>query len=154
VGDVLGIVFWRDRDLSAEVTVRPDGRVTLPLLNDIYVAGMTTSALRDKLAEDARRFVTEPTPSVIVRRVNSHNVFITGEVVKPGSYPIYGPTTVLQLIAAAGGLREFAHKSEIVIVRNVDGHPTTHLFNYKDLTKRRNLGQNIQLKPGDTVVVP
>src|SRR5262249_35104856 len=70
VGDVLVIAFWRERDLSAEVTVRPDGRITLPLLNDIYVAGMTTAALRDKLAEDARRFVTEPTPSVIVRRVN------------------------------------------------------------------------------------
>jgi polysaccharide export outer membrane protein len=154
VGDVLSVVFWRERDLSSDVTVRPDGRITLPLINDIYVSGLTPTELRSQLTGLASRFVTDPTPSVIVRQVNSRNVFITGQVVKPGAYPIYGPTRVLQLIAAAGGLREFAHSSDIVIVRNTDGHQTSQEFNYKDVTKQRNLAQNIELEPGDTVVVP
>lgn len=154
VGDVLGVVFWRERELSGEVAVRPDGRITLPLINEMYVAGLTLSELRAKVAEEAKRFVTDPTASVIVRQINSRNVFITGQVAKPGAYPIYGPTRVLQLIASAGGLREFADKSNIVIIRYVDGQQTSHLFNYKDVVKQRNLGQNIELKPGDTVVVP
>lgn len=154
VGDVLGVVFWRERELSGEVTVRPDGRITLPLINEMYVAGLTLPELRAKVAEEAKRFVTDPTASVIVRQINSRNVFITGQVAKPGAYPIYGPTRVLQLIASAGGLREFADKSNIVIIRYVDGQQTSHLFNYKDVVKQRNLGQNIELKPGDTVVVP
>lgn len=154
VGDVLGVVFWRERELSGEVAVRPDGRITLPLINEMYVAGLTLPELRAKVAEEAKRFVTDPTASVIVRQINSRNVFITGQVAKPGAYPIYGPTRVLQLIASAGGLREFADKSNIVIIRYVDGQQTSHLFNYKDVVKQRNLGQNIELKPGDTVVVP
>jgi polysaccharide export outer membrane protein len=154
VGDVLGVVFWRERELSGEVTVRPDGRITLPLINELYVAGLTLAELRAKVAEEAKRFVTDPTASVIVRQINSRNVFITGQVAKPGAYPLYGPTRVLQLIASAGGLREFADKSSIVIIRYVDGQQTSHQFNYKDVVKQRNLGQNIELKPGDTVVVP
>lgn len=154
VGDVLGVVFWRERELSGEVTVRPDGRITLPLINELYVAGLTLPELRAKVAEEAKRFVTDPTASVIVRQINSRNVFITGQVAKPGAYPLYGPTRVLQLIASAGGLREFADKSNIVIIRYVDGQQTSHLFNYKDVVKQRSLGQNIELKPGDTVVVP
>lgn len=154
VGDVLGVVFWRERELSGEVTVRPDGRITLPLINEMYVAGLTLPELRAKVADEAKRFVTDPTASVLVRQINSRNVFITGQVVKPGAYPLYGPTRVLQLIASAGGLREFADKDSIVIIRYVDGQQTSHVFNYKDVVKQRNLGQNIELKPGDTVVVP
>jgi polysaccharide biosynthesis/export protein len=154
VGDLLTVVFWRDRDLSGEVAVRPDGRITLPLINEMYVAGLTLPELREKVAEEAKRFITDPTASVLVRQINSRNVFITGQVAKPGAYPLYGPTRVLQLIASAGGLREFADKDSIVIIRHEEGAQTSLRFNYKDVVKRKNLGQNIELKPGDTVVVP
>jgi polysaccharide biosynthesis/export protein len=153
-GDVLGIVFWREKELSGEVAVRPDGLITLPLMNDIYAAGLTPDELRQKVANEAKRFVTDPTASVVVRQINSRVVYITGEVLKAGTYPMYGPMRVLQLIAAAGGLREYADKSNIVVVRNENGTQTSLMFNYDEVRKQRKLGQNIELQPGDTVVVP
>jgi len=152
--DVLGIVFWRDRDLSADVIVRPDGRISLPLLNDVDVAGLTPDQVRTKVVESARRYVDEPTATVVVRQINSRKVFITGNVERPGTFPLLRSTTVLQLIALAGGLKEFAKAGDIVVVRNDSGHQTTFPFNYDDLKRQKNLAQNIVLKPGDTVIVP
>src|SRR4029078_5497827 len=106
--DVLSIVFWKDKDLSAEVTVRPDGKVSLPLLNDIQAQGRTPDELRDALKQAAQAFVEDPNPTVMVKEIKSRRVFITGQVEKPGPYPLTGETTVLQLIAMAGGIREFA----------------------------------------------
>jgi polysaccharide export outer membrane protein len=128
--------------------------VTLPLLNDVLAAGLTPNELRLKVTEGARRFVTEPTASVVVRQIHSRNVYITGQVIKPGPYPLYGPMRVLQLIAAAGGLREFADSSKIVIVRTEGSAQSSLNFNYKDVVNRRSLAQNVELRPGDTVVVP
>ena len=152
--DVLGIVFWRDRDLSADVIVRPDGRVSLPLLNDIDVAGLTPDQVREKITEQAKRYVDEPTATVVVRQINSRKVFITGNVERPGTFPLLRNTSVLQLIALAGGLKEFAKAGDIVVVRNDDGRQLTFPFNYDDMKNRKNLTQNIALKPGDTVIVP
>jgi polysaccharide export outer membrane protein len=152
--DVLGIVFWRDRDLSADVIVRPDGRVSLPLLNDIDVAGLTPDQVRERVTERAKRYVDEPTATVVVRQINSRKVFITGNVERPGTFPLLRSTTVLQLIALAGGLKEFAKSGDIVVVRNEAGRPLTFPFNYDDMKNRKNLAQNIELKPGDTVIVP
>jgi polysaccharide export outer membrane protein len=152
--DVLGIVFWRDRDLSADVIVRPDGRISLPLLNDVDVAGLTPDQVRAKVVEGAKRYVDEPTATVVVRQINSRKVFITGNVERPGTFPLLRSTTVLQLIAVAGGLKEFAKAGDIVIVRNDNGRQLTFPFNYDDLKNRKNLAQNIVLKPGDTVIVP
>lgn len=155
VDDVLSILFWRDKDLSApEITVRPDGKVTLPLLNDIQAAGLSPEQLREAVLEAARKYVEDPNPTVIVKEIKSRKVFITGQVEKPGPYPLNGPTTILQLIATAGGLREFADGKNISVMRNQYGRQLVFAFSYQDLLKKKNLSQNIGLEPGDTVVVP
>lgn len=153
-GDVLGIVFWREKELSGDVAVLPDGRITLPLINEMTAAGLTPEQLRAALIEAARQFVTDPTATVVVRQVNSRRVFVTGMVAKPGQYPLYQTMTVLQLIATAGGLLEYAKGDEIVIIRREPSHIASFSFNYKEVTRQRKLHQNIDLKPGDTVVVP
>jgi len=152
--DVLEVLFWRDKDLSAEVVVRPDGKISLPLLNEVEAGGLTPEQLRFRVLENARRFVEDPTATVIVKQINSRNVFIMGEVQKPGTYPLGGPASVLQLIAIAGGLTEFASRDEIVLLRTVDGKSERHRVNYSAVLKGNDLTQNRQLQPGDTVIVP
>lgn len=152
--DVLMVVYWREKEMSAEVTVRPDGKVALPLLNDLTAAGLTPEAFRDRVIEAARRFVEDPNPTVMVKTINSRRVFITGQVEKPGPYQLNNPVTVLQLIAMAGGLKEFARGKNISVIRTEHGEQVVHRFNYQDALSRRNLQQNIELKPGDTVLVP
>ena len=156
--DVLTIRYWREDTMSAEATVRPDGRISLPLINDVQAAGLTPDGLRAKIVEAAARFVESPVVSVIVKEIKSRKIYITGMVSKPGEYPLVGPTTVLQLIAIAGGLHEFADAENISVLRPSEkdrlGKPATFRVNYKELTKRKNIQQNIELKPGDTIVVP
>lgn len=153
--DVLSILFWRDKDLSAaDVTVRPDGKVTLPLLNDVQASGRTPEQLGDAIREAARKYVEDPNPTVIVKEIKSRRVFITGRIEKPGPYPLNGRTTILQLIAMAGGLREFVDGKDISVMRNEKDKQTVFDFNYQDVVKKRYLNQNIELKPGDVVVVP
>jgi polysaccharide biosynthesis/export protein len=152
--DQLGIIYWREKDMSADVVVRPDGLISLPLLNDIQASGLTPEQLRLAITQGASKFVEEPTVSVVVKLINSRKVFITGQVGKPGFYPINSPTTVLQLIATAGGVAEYADKGKISIVRREDGKDTSFRFNYEEVMKGKKLTQNIELKPGDTVVVP
>jgi polysaccharide export outer membrane protein len=152
--DVLAIIFWREKDLSTDVTVRPDGRISLPLINDVVAAGLTPEELRRSVTELAAKFVSDPTVTVVVKAINSRKVFITGQVGKPSQYPLMGPTTVLQLIATAGGVLEYADSENITVVSMVEGRPVSYRFNYKDVVKRKNLEQNILLKPGDTVIVP
>jgi polysaccharide export outer membrane protein len=152
--DVLTIVFWRDKDLTAEVRVRPDGMISLPLLNDVRAAGLTPEELRAQLAESAKRFVQEPNATVIVKEINSRQVFITGNVAKPGTYRLTTQMNVLQLLAQAGGLLEYADSKNIVVIRTEAGRQTHLKFNYKDVIKRKRPEQNIALKPGDTIVVP
>lgn len=152
--DELSIMFWRDKDMSSEVVVRPDGKITLPLINDIQAAGLTPDQLRERLNTEAGRFLENPSASVFVKMINSRKVFITGEVQKPGPYPLTGPMTVLQLLATAGGLKDFAKRSEIVIMRTEGNKQLSFPFDYEAITKRNKLEQNILLKPGDTVLVP
>jgi polysaccharide export outer membrane protein len=152
--DVLTVVFWRDKEMSADVSVRPDGKVTLPLVNDIDAAGKTPDQLRAVITEAASRFVEAPTVTVVVKQINSRKVFITGMVSKPGVYPLTATTTVLQLISMAGGLSEFAHFKNIIINRVDNGRQVAVKFNYNDVRKGKNLKQNIELRPGDTVIVP
>lgn len=152
--DVLSVVYWREKDMSAEVTVRPDGKVALPLLNDIPAAGLTPEAFRDRVIAAAQRFVENPNPTVMVKEVNSRRVFITGQVEKPGPYQLNHQATVLQLIAMAGGLKEFARGKNISVIRMERGEQLVFSFNYQEALSRQNLKQNIELKPGDTVLVP
>jgi polysaccharide export outer membrane protein len=154
IDDVLAIVFWREKEMSSEVTVRPDAMISLPLINDIKAAGLTPEQLRLKVSEAASRFVEEPTVTVVVKAINSRKVFITGQVAKIGAYPLGGATTVLQLIAMAGGLLEYADSKNITILRNDSGKQVTMRFNYREVAIGRNVKQNVELKPGDTVVVP
>jgi polysaccharide export outer membrane protein len=152
--DVLTVVFWREKDMSAEVTVRPDGKISLPLLNDIDAAGITPEQLRLNLEKAAGKLMSEPNASVSVKTINSRKVYITGNVMKPGTFPLTGEMTVLQLIALAGGLQEWADSKNVVILRKQDGRDQRFTFNYKDVTKQKHPEQNIALKPGDTVIVP
>jgi polysaccharide export outer membrane protein len=134
--------------------VRPDGRISLPLLNEVQAAGQTPEELRVYLEKAAAKFVAEPNATVVVKTINSRKVYITGNVLKPGTYPLAGDMTVLQLIAVAGGLQEYADSKKIVVMRREDGRDRHFSFNYKDVTRQKNLQQNIALKPGDTVIVP
>ena len=124
--DVLIVMFRREKDMSAEVVVRPDGKITLPLLNDVQATGLTPDQLRETITEQAGRLVEEPNVTVMVKQINSRKVFITGQVAKPGAYPFGTRMTVLQLIAMAGGLGEFAKGKDILILRENarDGRPS------------------------------
>jgi polysaccharide biosynthesis/export protein len=152
--DLLGVLFWRDKDMSGDVAVRPDGKISLPLLNEIDAAGLTPEQLREKLTTAASKFLEEPNVTVVVKQINSRKVHITGAVAKPGAYPLTAPTTVLQLISMAGGLSEFAKAKEIMVVRVENGRQIAFKFNYKEVAAGKNLKQNIELKPGDSVIVP
>jgi polysaccharide export outer membrane protein len=152
--DVLGVLFWREADMSGDVTVRPDGRITLPLVGEMNAAGLPPDALRDQIQKAATKYLTDPTVTVVVRTINSRKVYITGQVASPGVYPLVGPRNVLQLIAMAGGLNEYAKADRISITRVEPSGTRSFKFNYKDVEKGKNLGQNILLKPGDTVLVP
>lgn len=153
--DSLSIVYWDHKEMSADVVVRPDGKITLPLVNDIPAVGLTPDQLRQKITDAGSKFVEAPVVTVIVKDIKSRQVSITGEVGKSGWYPINGPMTVIQLIALAGGLQEYADGKHISILRTEKGQPVSYRFNYDEVVKkRRNLKQNIELKPGDQVVVP
>jgi polysaccharide biosynthesis/export protein len=152
--DVLAVVFWREKDMSADVTVRPDGKITLPLVNDIQASGLTPEQLRDDLSKAAAKYIEVPAVTVVVKAINSRKVFVTGMVGKQGPYPLLGPTTVMQMLATAGGVQEFADAKNIMILRTENGRQVSIRFNYNDVRKGKNLKQNIELKPGDTIIVP
>ncbi len=152
--DMLTIVYWKDKDMTTDTQVRPDGRIALPLLNDVHAAGLTPEQLREKLTEESKKFMEDPNITVVVRQINSRKAYITGEVNRPGPYMLTSPTTVLQLISIAGGLREYANSKKIVIMRTENGKQISLMFNYRDVIAGKNLKQNVELKPGDTVVVP
>jgi polysaccharide biosynthesis/export protein len=152
--DVLGIVFWRDQDMTGDATVRPDGKITLPLVGDIQAIGLTPEALRDVINKAASKYLEDLSVTVVVRQINSRKAFITGEVKTPGAYSLASPRNVMQLIAMAGGLSEYADGKNITIMRSEKGQTRTFKFNYRDVSKGKNLSQNIELTPGDTIVVP
>jgi polysaccharide export outer membrane protein len=152
--DVLTIFFWREKDLSGDVSVRPDGRISLPLINDVEAAGLTPEQLRVRLTAAADKYIEEPTVTVVVKQINSRKVFITGQIAKPGAYPMMVPTTVMQLITLAGGVQEYADGKNIQILRTENGRPVSLRFNYDEVKRGKKLQQNIALIPGDTVIVP
>lgn len=152
-GDVLHINVWKESEISQTVVVRPDGNISLPLVNEVAVAGLSPRQIQELLTEKLRSILTNPQVTVSVAEVRSKMVYITGEVGKPGAYSVATPLNVLQLIARAGGLNEFANRKNIYILRGGDKKNRLH-FNYKEVVKGQNSSQNIILQPGDTVVVP
>lgn len=153
VEDVLSVVFWREKDMSADVIVRPDGKISLPMLNDITAAGLTPEALAAVVAQAGAKLVREPGATVIVKEIRSRKIYIIGEVSRPGTFQLGSEMTVLQALGEAGGFIEGADKGDVVIVRNEGGTERRFKFNYNDVVKGRNLSQNIRLLPGDTIIV-
>jgi polysaccharide export outer membrane protein len=151
--DVLSIVFWRERDLTVDVVVRPDGKISLPLLNDVQAEGYTPEKLGAAIAQLASKYITDPNATVIVREIHSRNVYVLGQVSRPGSFPLTSDLNVLKVLALAGGLLEYADKDDVVILRTVNGGEQRLKFNYNEVIKGKNVEQNVRLQPGDTVVV-
>jgi len=154
-GDVLAINVWKDADLSRTVPVRSDGKISLPLMGEVQAAGQTPLGLEHVISEKLRNYITTPEVTVMVEQVNSKKFNILGQVGKPGSYPLALATTVMDAIAAAGGLKDFAKTKNIYVLRQKpDGSQSRIDFNYKDFIKGKNPAQNIKLQPNDTVIVP
>ena len=152
-GDIIEVAYWKDKDASAEVAVRPDGCVSLPLLNDVPASGLTPAELGERITKLASSFLEDPNVTVMVKQINSRTAYIVGEVARPGAYALTGPVRVLQVIAMAGGPTEFASLSDIAIVRSSAAGVVTLTFNYRNALKLKDLDQNILLAPGDTVIV-
>jgi polysaccharide biosynthesis/export protein len=152
--DVLTINYRNEKDMTGDYIVRPDGMITLPLLADIAAVGLTPEQLTEQLVKSSDKWFINPTITVVVKAINSRKVSITGYVEKPGQYDILTPMDVVQLISLAGGLREFTDGNDITIIRKEGGKATSFKFNYKDVLAGKKLEQNIQLKPGDSVLVP
>ena len=151
-GDKLRIEVYKQDQLSQSLQVRPDGKITLPLVGDVTAAGQTPSQLRDALTTSLKEYVTNPVVTVIVQDVASPQVHVIGEVAHPGTQVLQGPLNVLQALAEAGGLKEFADRGGIHILRKTSNGTQNLPFNYKDALKGR--ADAIELQPGDTVVVP
>src|SRR5215475_3076177 len=153
IEDILSVVFWRDKDMSAEVVVRPDGKISLPMLNDVPAAGMTPVQLAESVQRAATKFVRDAGATVIVKEIHSRKVYVIGEVAKPGTISLGGDMNVLQIIAEAGGFLEDAKKDDVTIVRTDNGQEHRYKFNYDEVVRGKRTQQNIHLLPGDTIIV-
>lgn len=154
VEDELGISVWHEPDLSTNAVVRPDGMITMPLLNDLKVSGMTPKELQDVLTMKLKDYVKEPQVTVVVRQIRSRRVYLMGEVVRPGTYALNNSKTVLQLLAEAGGPGTYAKLGGIYVIRQQDGNRTRLPFHYKKAMSGKKMSEDIVLQPGDMVVVP
>ncbi len=154
-GDILEVVVWKEDRLSRnDILVRPDGRISLPMVDDIIAAGLTPMELKETIAKSAGRFVQRPMVYVIVREPRSHSYSVIGNVRSPGRFPLEQPTTVLQGIAEAEGFNEWAHKNDVVILRGSGQQQTRLNFSFSEVLSGKGLDQNVTLKPGDTIIVP
>jgi polysaccharide export outer membrane protein len=152
--DVLDISVWKEPDVSRVVPVRPDGKISLPLLNDVQAAGLTPSQLAAQITDSLKKYVTTPQVTVIVATINSQRVYILGEVTRPGAYPILPGMSVLQALSSAGGFTQYARVKSIFVRRFENGKEVKDPFNYKDVINGKKPEQEILLKAGDTIVVP
>jgi polysaccharide biosynthesis/export protein len=156
--DVLSISVWKELDLTKVISVRSDGKISLPLVGDVQAAGRTPAQLADDLTAALRGFITDPQVTVIVQEIRSRNFNILGQVIKPGSYPLTTDTTVVDAIALAGGFKDFAKKKAIYIVRKAANGTEIRLpFNYESFIKGKkgkHASPDIEIKPHDTIVVP
>lgn len=151
--DVLRISVWKEPDLSEMLPVRPDGKISMPLLNDIPAAGLTPLQLKDSITEKLKKFIADPRVTVVVTAMNSQRIFVSGEVLHSGPIQLLPHMTILQALSQAG-FNQFANLKGIYLLRTENGKQARIAFNYKDVIKGNHPEQNIVLKPGDTVVVP
>ena len=152
--DMLDIAVWNNTTISRTVPVRPDGKISLPLVNDVQAAGLTPMELRDQIASRLAEYMPSPEVSVIVREVNSLKVSVVGQVRTPGRYSIRTPTSVLEAIALAGGFNEFAKTDRILILRSNGGTTQRISFSYDNAASRSGEQKDVLLERGDVVVVP
>jgi polysaccharide biosynthesis/export protein len=151
--DVLHIQVWKETDLTATLPVRPDGKISLPLLNDVQAAGLTPEKLAETLTEKLKKYIADPRVTVVVTQINSKRIYLTGEVNKAGAMPMLPNMTVLQALSSAG-LNQFAKTKGIYVLRMENGKQEKLPVNYRKLVKGQDIEQNYVLQPGDTIVVP
>jgi polysaccharide export outer membrane protein len=152
--DTLDVSVWKEPELTRTVPVRPDGKISLPLLNDVQAAGLTPSQLMSQITTGLSKYMNSPQVTVIVTAVSSQRIYILGEVSRPGAYVMIPGMTVLQALSNGGGLTQFANRSKIYVLRQENGKQVHLLFNYKDVLSGKRNDENIMLKSGDTIVVP
>ncbi len=152
--DVLKIDVWREDQLTRTVPVRPDGKITLPLLNDVQAVGLTPMELAGVIRDELKKYITNPQVTVSVSEINSRRIYVNGEVTKSGAYQLLPHMTVLQALSGSGGFTAFARIKNIYILRAENGKPVKIPFNYKEAISGKNPEQNIELQPGDVIVVP
>ena len=152
--DVLDINVWKEPTISRTVPVRPDGKISLPLLNDVQAAGLTPQQLGKAITSDLHKYLENPQVTVIVTAINSQRFYILGEVTRPGTFQLLPNMTVLQALSDGGGFTPFAKLSNIYVLRTVNGRQEKFPFNYKDVLKGNKPQENVVLMPGDTIVVP
>ena len=153
-GDILEIMTWKEQDLTRQVAVRLDGKITFPLLNDIQAAGRTPLQLKEDIQNELDEFVEAPFVTVTVLQSESQKFYILGEVVQTGEFPIVKNLTVLQAFALAGGFTEWASKREILLIREENGVQKTIRINYRDLVSKGDFSTNIRIQANDTIIVP
>ncbi|HWZ81684.1 MAG TPA: polysaccharide biosynthesis/export family protein [Terriglobales bacterium] len=151
--DVLHVAVWKEADLTATLPVRPDGKISLPLLNDVQAAGLTPMQLADSLTEKLKKYVASPRVTVVVSQINSKRIYLVGEVGHTGAVPMLPNMTVLQALSSAG-MTQFANTKKIYVMRIQNGKQVKLPVNYKKLVKGEQMEQNYLLQPGDTVVIP
>jgi polysaccharide biosynthesis/export protein len=152
--DVVQIDVWKEPEITRTIPVRPDGKVSLPLLNDVQAAGLTAMQLAGVIREGLTKYLTNPQVTVTVTMINSRRVFLTGEVSRTGALPLLPNMTVLQALSSAGGFTPFARMKDIYILRIENGKQTKYPFHYKDVVKGKRPEENILLQPNDVIVVP
>jgi polysaccharide export outer membrane protein len=152
--DVVRIDVWKEPEISRTIPVRPDGKVSLPLLNDVQAAGLTAIQLSNAIHDGLTKYLNNPQVTVTVMEINSRRVYITGEVNRPGALPLLPNMTVLQALSSGGGFTQFAKLKNIYVLRTEDGKQIKLPFNYREVVKGKNQEQNILLLPGDVIVVP
>lgn len=152
--DVVRIDVWKEPEITRTIPVRPDGKISLPLLNDVQASGLTALQLGNAIRDGLTKYLNNPQVTVTVTEINSRRVYITGEVNRAGALPLLPNMTVLQALSSAGGFTQFAKLKSIYVLRNEDGKQVKHVFNYKEVVKGKNQEENILLLPGDVIVVP
>ena len=153
-GDVLTVSVWKDADLTGDVLIRPDGGITLPLIGDIQAAGHTVEQIRAEIDRRLGKFVPDAVVTVTVKEALGDLIFVIGKVNRPGQYPLERRIDVMQALSLAGGMTPFASGNSIKVLRRQNGKQIAIPFRYGQVEHGRDLGQNILLHPGDTVVVP
>jgi polysaccharide biosynthesis/export protein len=152
--DNLEISVWKEPELTKQLVVRPDGKISYPLVGEIQAAGLTVKQLQDEISKRMAKYVTDANVTVILTKTQYYKIFVTGKVNSPGNFIVGRPTDVLQAISMAGGLTPFASPASIVVIRRVGGEDEVYPFNYNQVVKGNSLEQNRTLLPGDVVVVP